>query len=380
MSDQELRQRRYIIAHTESSNGWGGQEIRILTEMIAMRKRGHQLFLCAPMDSVIYRKAAAADFAIHPLDDRKLRFPQAIGAAAQFFRQRKVEVVNTHSSRDGWIGGLAARVARTPLLLRSRHVEVDYPRRFVSRFAFGGLPDHVLTTSERISRRLIDELSLDAARVTCVPTGVDLQRFDPDLRGGLHDELGLSQDIQIVGMVSVLRTWKGYPHFLAAARDVARARADVHFVIAGEGEGRKRIELFQKEFGLEKRLTLLGYREDIPNVLASLSILVLPSTAHEGIPQIILQAQAMRKPVVATSIGGIPEVVSEGEAGFLVPPGNSAALAEKISVLLGDPLLRQQMGERARKRMERANSMDTMCAELERIYRLYLKPDRSVPT
>ena len=365
----------YIIAHTECSSGWGGQEIRILTEMIAMRERGHQLFLCAPVSSAIHRKASEAGFSIHPLDDHKLNFPIAIGAAARFFRQNKVQIVNTHSSRDGWIGGLAARLARVPLLIRSRHVEVDYPRRLVSRFAFGKLPQHVLTTSERISRRLIDELSLDPARVTCVPTGVDLKKFDSRLIGRLHQELGLAPETSLVGMVAVLRTWKGYPHFLRAARDVAALRSDVHFIIAGEGEGRKRIELFQKEFNLEKRLTLLGYRDDIPNILASLSVLVLPSTAHEGIPQIVLQAQAMRKPVVATTIGGIPEVVSDGETGFLVSPANHPALAEKIMDLLSDPALRQRVGETARKRVERDNSLEAMCSTLERVYAFHLEPE-----
>ncbi len=369
--------RRYVIAHTESSSGWGGQEIRILTEMIAMRERGHQLFLGASVSSAIHRKASDAGFAVHPLDDRKLNFPLAIGAAARFFRKNCVEIVNTHSSRDGWIGGLAARVARTPLLIRSRHVEVDYPRRMVSRFAFGRLPQHVLTTSKRISQRLVDELSLDPERVTCVPTGVDLKKFNPELPGGLHRELGLGPEVSLVGMIAVLRTWKGYPHFLRAARDVARNRSDVHFIIAGEGEGRRRIELFQKEFNLEQRMTLLGYREDIPNILASLSMLVLPSTAHEGIPQIILQAQAMRKPVVATTVGGIPEVVSDGETGFLVPPANSPALAEKIMEFLSNPALRRRVGEAARKRVERENSLDTMCSTLERTYTLHLSPAAS---
>ena len=132
----------------------------------------------------------------------------------------------------------------------------------------------------------------------------------------MRAELKLAPDVALVGMISVLRSWKGHATFMeAAAKLLADSGRRVHFVIAGDGPAREEWTQFIKDKPWAGNVTLLGHRADVPNVLASLAVLVLPSYAHEGIPQIILQAQAMARPVVATTIGGIPEVVEDGVTG-----------------------------------------------------------------
>jgi glycosyltransferase involved in cell wall biosynthesis len=364
----------YTIAHTECSTGWGGQEIRVFSEMVAMRARGHQLLLCAPPDSAIFRRCTEAAFEVFPLADGKGRFPLTVLRLSAFFRRKGVQVVNLHSSRDGWLGGLAARMAGVPLIIRSRHIEVDYPSRFMSRIAFGRLPHHVITTSQQISRRLIEELGLSPAQVDCIPTGIDLNRFAPSVRGTVHEQLGLTPDVPLVGMVSVFRSWKGHTVLVEAAREIIRGCPQAHCVIAGEGTAvRAAVEDAIRVAGLERFFTILGYREDVPQVLASLTVLVLPSTAHEGIPQIILQAQAMSVAVIGTTVGGIPEVVRDGETGLLVPPRDPAALAAGVIRLLGDPQLRARLGSQARERIVRENSLVRMCEKLEEVYRRHLQ-------
>src|SRR5204862_1422704 len=123
-----------------------------------------------------------------------------------------------------------------------------------------------------------------------------------------------------VGMISVLRSWKGHDYFLEAAARILKKRQDVRFVVAGDGPRRETIRNQIAALGQQEKILTLGHREDVPNILASLAVLVLPSTAHEGVPQILLQAQAMGKAIVATTVGGIPEVVTDGETGLLVPP------------------------------------------------------------
>jgi glycosyltransferase involved in cell wall biosynthesis len=169
-------------------------------------------------------------------------------------------------------------------------------------------------------------------------------------------------------MISVLRSWKGHATFLDAAAKILGSGRRVHFVIAGDGPGRD--ELAAKIAGppWKGNVTLLGHRDDVPAVLAALELLVLPSFAHEGIPQIILQAQAMARPVVATTVGGIPEVVEDGVNGFLVPPRNPAALAEKIELLLDHPDLRLRLGRAARAGMEAHHTLDAMGDRLLRLY------------
>ena len=336
--------------------------------MKACRDRGHRMLLCAPENTQIYRKCCDEGFPVFAFTDARLKYPSTILRLKKFFQREQVDVVNTHSSRDGWLAGIAAHLAGVPLLIRSRHIEVDYPNRFLSHIAFRTLPHHVITTSEKISNRLIRELHLPARKVTCIATGIDLSRFNPQIPGRLREELNLAPGTLMVGMVSVLRSWKGHRFFLGAAREILDQRQDVHFVIAGEGDGRAEISALIHELDLKGHVTLLGHREDVPNVLASLDVLVLPSTAHEGIPQIILQAQAMGKAVVGTTVGGIPEVVRDNETGLLAPPRDGVLLAEKIGQLLESKELRTRLGTQALAVAQADYSLEAMCRRLDCVY------------
>jgi len=363
--------RQWRILHTESSLGWGGQEVRVLAELEWMRAHGHWVALAAPPEGALAQRAREAGILFYPLRTHKALLPFEAARMAAWLIRNRVDVVNTHSSNDGWLAGLAARLALRPILIRSRHIEVDYPNRFWSGLAFRFLPHHVITTSQRIADRLAGELKIPQARVTCIATGVDLARFNPEIKGNLHQELGFDPEIAVVGMISVLRSWKGHVTFLdAAARLLDNSQRPVRFVIAGDGPGREVLAEKIAQEPWKGKVTLLGHRADVPNILASLDVLVLPSYAHEGIPQIILQAQAMSCAVVATTIGGIPEVVKDGVTGLLVPPCDAGALAEKISSLLDDPGLDAHLGQAARASIEKSYSLDAMG---ERLLELYAK-------
>ncbi len=359
--------RQWRILHTESSRGWGGQEMRVFAELDWMRAQGHWVALAAHPQSQIARRAREAGFKVRALKTSKALLPVEAASLALWLKRHRVDIVNTHSSNDGWTAGLAARIAGC-LLIRSRHIEVDYPNRFWSGIAYRRMPHHILTTSERIAARMTTELAIPRERVTCIATGIDLQRFHPGTPGTLRHQLGLPQDLPLVGMISVLRSWKGHDTFLEAAAELLKAGRPIHFIIAGDGPGRA--ELTQKITASPWRenVTLLGHRTDVENVLASLDVLVLPSYAHEGIPQIILQAQAMARPVVATRIGGIPEVVEDGVTGLIIEPRDAATLAARIMRLMELPALRTQLGTAARAYAESNHGIDRMGARLLDLY------------
>jgi glycosyltransferase involved in cell wall biosynthesis len=361
--------RQWRILHSESSMGWGGQEVRVFAELCWMRAQGHGVVLAAHPRSAIAREAEAAGIPLYPLRTHKALLPFEVLRLAGWLVRHRVDVVNTHSSNDGWLAGLAARVAGRPMLIRSRHIEVDYPNRFWSGLGFRLLPHQVLTTSQRIADRLVEELGVERARIESVPTGVDLERFRPDLPGTLKQELGLGPEAQLVGMISVLRSWKGHATFLEAAEQIlARVPGRAHFIIAGDGPGREELARNVAQLRCRDAVTLLGHRDDVPNLLASLDVLALPSYAHEGIPQIVLQAQAMGRAVIASSVGGIPEIVQDGVNGLLVPPRDAAALAEKMTLLLNTPGLRRSLGAAGRARVEEEFSLDTMGRRLLWLY------------
>ena len=350
--------------------------MRVLGEMKAMKARGHKVALAAPKTSVIFQKAKEESLTPWDLDVRKLMFPSSIMKLARRMRDAGVQVANPHSSADGWIAGIAGRLAGVPLIVRSRHIEVDYRNRASSRWGFGKIPHHVVTTSEQISNGLVDALSLDADEISCIPTGIDLKQFDSELPGTLHNELGLDVDVPLVGMISVIRSWKGHDFFVEAAKEVSRRFPEVHFVVAGGGNDRRlaKIERWVQAAQLSNRFHLLGHRTDVPNLLASYTMLVLPSTGHEGIPQIVLQSHAMQCPVVGTKVGGIPEVVEHGKTGLLVPPQIPRALTKAIVKLLENKKRGKEMAAAGRKFVEAEHSVNHMCERLEKLYLKYL-PD-----
>lgn len=334
-----------------------------------MRARGHWVALAAHPESAIAKRAQEAGMPFYPLRTHKALLPVAVPQMATWINRNRIDVVNTHSSNDGWLAGLATRLARRPILIRSRHIEVDYPNRFWSGLAYRSLPDHVITTSQRIADRLVKELGVPPTRVSCISTGVDLSKFNSGISGTLRQELGLAPEGALVGMISVLRSWKGHATFLdAAAQLLKSSKRPMRFVIAGDGPGRQELTEKIAQAPWKDGVTLLGHRNDVPNVLASLDVLVLPSFAHEGIPQIILQAQAMSKAVVATTVGGIPEVVEDGATGLLVPPREPTALAEKIGRILDDPDLRRRLGQTARAHIAEQHSLDAMGERLLGLY------------
>jgi len=346
--------------------GWGGQEVRVFAELEWMRAHGHWVALAAHPDSQIARRARDAGMTFYALRTHKSLLLFEVVRLAVWLLAHRVQIVNTHSSNDGWLAGLAARLSGARLI-RSRHIEVDYPNRFWSGFAFRSLPHHVITTSQRIADRLVAELGVTRARVDCIATGVDLGKFNPATKGTLREELNVPPGVPLIGMISVLRSWKGHLTLLEAAALLRKTRP-LHVAIAGEGPMRRDLPGQIEKLGLSDCVTLLGHRTDVPNLLASLDVLVLPSYAHEGIPQIILQAQAMARPIVATRIGGIPEVVEDGKTGLLVEPKDATALADAIGRLLEKQDFAKGLGQNGRAQIEAKYSLDAMGARLLALY------------
>ena len=360
---------RLTIVHTEASEGWGGQEIRVMVELTEMAKRGHRTIVIAPPSSDIFRRGLDSQVETLPLSMRRQDFFSNMGWLSDFLRSEKVDVVNTHSSRDSWLAGCAARKAGVPLVIKTRHISAPISRGWLTRLVYQHLHDFIITTSEGIARDMVRTNGFDPRRIAAVPTGVDLARFGcGDRKRKLREELGLPPDALLVGMVSVLRSWKGHPDFLNAARIVKRRVPSAYFVIAGEGPRRSHIEADLLQMGLEDCVFLIGHRDEVPQVLCDLDLFVLPSYANEGVPQALLQALAMRRPVVATAIGGIPEVITSGVHGLLCEPNEPDLLAENILRILTEPDLARSLADRGHERVLKDYSLARMIERLEEIY------------
>jgi glycosyltransferase involved in cell wall biosynthesis len=365
------------ILHTEASLGWGGQERRILVEALAMRQRGHRpAFACDPRGE-LYQRARLQNFPVTPLvfGGRRnlsawLRLRRLLGAGA-------FDILNTHSSLDSWVGTLAWRSLRArPLLLRTRHLSTPVRDNRPTRWLYR-TPAAIITTGKVTKDLLVERLGVPARRIFSIPTGVELAEFAPQEKSReLLAQLQIPDHAFIFGSVAVLRSWKGHLDILAAFHELLQGGARAYLLLVGEGPYRVVIEEKIVQLGLKHRVRLAGFRDQVAPWFALLDVKVLASYANEGVPQSLLQALAMARPVVGTTVGGIPEVIVDGETGLLTPPRDTRALARAMGRLMTDPDLRREMGRRGRELVLERFSLEQMAAEIEAMYAVLRHPRR----
>ncbi len=365
-----LPQRTYTILHTESSLGWGGQERRVLAEAEAMQRRGHRLLLACDPRGELYRRAQGRGFHIAPLAcGGYLRNLVAWLRLRRLLHVYKVDILNTHSSLDSWIGALAWRSLRKrPGLVRTRHLSTQVHDNLPTRWLYRA-PGAIITTGESTRDLLSRHLGVPEQRIFSIPTGVSLEEFAPREKSPeLLARLQLPAAAFIFGTVAVLRSWKGHLYLLEALQKIVRRGDAAFLVVVGEGPYRVVIEDRVRELGLEAWVRLVGYQEEVAPWFALMDAVVLASYANEGVPQALLQAMAMGKALVGAAVGGIPEVVIEDETGLLVPPRDAAALARALGLLMEDAGHRRELGQRGREFVAARFGLPQMAAEVEAVY------------
>lgn len=352
------------ILHTESSLGWGGQENRTLNEMLTMREMGHRMLLACQPGAKLGIRAREAGFEVTEIRMRGALDVPAILAFRRLLTGQQVQIVNTHSSKDTLVAGLAARsLFKRPRIVRTRHLALP----ITSRFTYSVLPDHTVTVSAFVGEYLASA-GVPREKITAVPTGIDLARYQHSPEGGtLKSELGLPPETVLIGTVAILRKKKGHAETLEAVPQVLAKHPEARFVFAGDGPQTSNLERRIAEMGLQDKVFMLGLRRDVINVLQSLDLFVLP-TYQEALGTAFIEASAMGLPCIGTNVDGVPEVVADGETGLLVPPQSSEVVAGAILQLLDNPTLRQEMGAAAKARVQAIFSRQAMAEGMERAY------------
>lgn len=355
------------ILHTESSTGWGGQEIRILRESLGMMKRGYRVIIAAPERSNIFKRAEALGTKVFPCDFRKWNHLSFLKILS-LIRQEKVDILNTHSSSDSWVATIGARLSGSGVkIIRTRHLSTPIGKSMFSRLIYDIFPDAIVTTGEEIRQRMIKENRFNPAKIFSIPTGIDIEQFSP-----LRNKPVLPSKGFLVGMIGVLRSWKGHRYLIEAIPEIVKSIPDAVFYIVGDGPQYENIKGLIDNLSLRDKVFMLGHREDIPEILASLNVVVHPSYANEGVPQSVLQAMAMEKPVIAADVGAIKEVIIDGKTGFLIPPRDVRAIAERVITLYRKPHLGNAFGKEGRRLVERSYSFEGMLNRIEGLYKMVL--------
>ena len=351
------------VLHTESSRGLGGQEIRTLHEARWAVERGWRVILACQPDGRLFERARQAGLEAVALPMKAVWDARAVARLARLIRRERVGIVHTHSSVDAWLGGMAARSTRVPVV-RTRHVSIPIRRGFNPVYTW--LADRVITSGEAI-RRLVVGAGAPPGRVVAIPAGVDLGEFPFRLRSEpLAKTLALSSPV--IGSVAMFRGSKGHAHLVEAFASIRTRHASATLLLVGDGIRRAWVEGLARDAGLGHAVVFTGFRPDVAALLGVMDCFVLASTRTEGIPQSLLQAFATGVPVVASDVGGVPEVVVDGATGLLVKADGAADLARGIERDLADPAAAERRALAGRKLVEERFSHTGVMTRLLDLY------------
>lgn len=356
------------ILHLEASPGWGGQEIRILREAEGMRSRGHSVVIVVMTRGKLAIEACKAGFTVHELSFRKIFWPITFFRLLFIMRRYRTDIVNTHSSLDSWIGGLAARLLQIPVV-RTRHLSTPVRPGMNSRLLYGSLADFVVTTCSSILPMISSQSKKPLSKMRCVATGVNPSLLQPmnEKAAEFRQMLKVSNEDFLVGTACFMRSWKGINDFLEAAQ-LLRNERRLHWVIIGGGHQ----EVYRqraKDLNLNEIVHFTGHLPNPNFALQALDAFALLSTAHEGVSQALLQAAFLRKPLITTAVGGSGEICIDRVTGRLVPPFAPQKVAEVVLELMRDAESRRKWGDEAHELVINQYTLQHTLDGMEEVYR-----------
>lgn len=308
--------------------------------------------------------------------------PRELWRIYRYFKQAKPDIVHAFLYTAYIVGIFCARLAKVPVTIASRRSlgyfkENNILKQPLENF-INKLTDYVLVNSEAVRQDVLRREKIDPRKIHLIYNGVDLSKFriQPDL-SKLRSQLNLSQDDLIVGVVANLIHYKGHKELIEAARILKPRFPKARFIFVGRDGGMKaELEQLTKNYALTDTIIFTGDRRDVPELMQLFDIVALASY-EEGFSNVILEAMASGKPVVATNVGGNPEAVVHGETGLIVPPRSASALAEAIGQLLADSQLRKTMGEKGRQRVQQFFNIDRLLTEMQNFYLNAIKKIKS---
>jgi glycosyltransferase involved in cell wall biosynthesis len=296
-------------------------------------------------------------------------------------RRERVDVLHTHAFGPNAWGSLIGRWAGIPVVIAHEHnwaFTGRAARPVIDREVIARCADAMIVVSEDARRRMIEVERIPPERLELLPNGV--QALPPGDGRALRGDLGIRRDDPVVGTVCIIRSEKALDVLVGAAARLSEHFPRLRLLIAGDGPDRARVEALTERAGLSDRIHMTGARTDVPDVLAAIDIAVICSD-YEGSPRSVLEFMDAGKPIVATDVGGIPEVIEDGVHGVLVPPRDEAALAAALRGLLDDMDRGREMGARARDRCRRDLSLDRTVDSLQDLYEeLHSRRNGNLPT
>jgi glycosyltransferase involved in cell wall biosynthesis len=339
------------ILQLVSCRGWSSDAYWAARISAELQREGHEVRLVCKRgseDRVIRR---ARESGVEPIET--LGFAggvQPISDASDLRRLLRwlhtTDVVHVHRGKEHWLAAVANRMSRTPRpLVRTRHIVQPIRPHALNRWLYATATSLVVTVTEAIRRQYIAADLLPPDRVVALPGGVDLARFHPQVDGTeARRSVGVGRDLPLIGLVAGLRVMKGHQVAIDAAARLRRAGRRAHLLIIGQGAMEARVRASIAAAGLGDRVTLLGFVPDLPAALAALDVALYTAIESDGMSRVLFEYLASGKPVIASRVGVVPEVLEDGKTALLVPAGDAQPLADALGRLLDDTRLGPRLG------------------------------------
>jgi glycosyltransferase involved in cell wall biosynthesis len=356
--------------HIDTARTWRGGQNQVLLTVNALRALGHRAALVAHPGGELRRRAAEG-LELIPIAPRTEMDLTAAWRLARLMKRIEPDVIHAHDPHGVAMAALALSLGSAPApngrpaLLASRRVDFHLKGNSFSRWKYRQVACFI-AASEAIRRMLVAD-GVPAERTVTVHEGIDVEHVLAAPVVDVHETFFLPHGAPVVGNVAALVPHKGQRYLIEAAHLVVRRVPDARFIVLGEGELRDHLERLVREHNLEKHVLLPGFRTDVLGCIKSFDLFVM-SSVTEGLGTSLIDAMAASRPIDATRAGGIPEIVEDGETGWLVPPRDARALADAIVRALGDPSLRQRAADAGFRRVNSLFTVDRMVEKTAAIY------------
>jgi glycosyltransferase involved in cell wall biosynthesis len=353
--------RRLKILHIDPERNWGGGEAQVLGLMSYLSARGHCTHLLAHPDGRLFQRSHGRSFRTMPLIVRNDFDLRPVSRLRGLIRDENYDIVHLHTKRAHALSLWLGRGLVTPKYVVTRRMDYPEAKTWYTRYLYNRKVDGVVAISCKISNLLI-EAGVEREKIRLIHSGVDPGPFE--VAANLRD---MHPERVVIGMAAVLEERKGHRFLLEAARRLKAQGYQIDYCVAGEGSLRRPLQEAVTRLGLKHDVQFMGFVSDMPAFLSQVDIVVLPSLS-EGFGVSALEAMAAGKAVIGSRVGGLPELVSDTVTGLLVAPRDVEGLANAIAKLVGDRILRCEMGQKGKERLQANFTVEQMAKQNEDYY------------
>lgn len=386
---------RVRVLHVHTLPVVSGSGINTYLSMAGLPAARYRMEIACAPGGALLDMIEADGMTVHPVQHlvqpiAPVRDVLALVSLVQVMRRGKYHIVHTHNSKAGFLGRLAARIAGVPVIIHtvhgfSFHQSESAPRRrlfrALERMAAGWCHHMIFISRPLVEWARREGVLKDGQAHSVIYSGINLERFHPVTRSArrhLRRRFGMPPDAPVVGMISKLWPGKGHEVLLRAFAALRERMPRARLLIVGEGDERAHLSHMAKRLGIGGAVVFTGFMSAVEEGIGACDVTVLPSF-FEGMGRVLLESMAMGVPVVASNVGGIPDIVHHLENGLLVPPGDARALSRALHYMLRDTNRLATYGQAGRRSVLGRHSSEMMCRAIEDVYRRHLREKGLLP-